>query len=320
MDVNIYFFTNTGENTANEVSSLLKGQTFRGDDINVCLCGKEKLTEEVFKAKDALIFIGASGIAIRRIAPFAENKLHDPAVISIDETKQFVIPLLSGHVGGANAFAKKLAELLHAIPVVTTATDTEGVFSVDEFAAANGLLIRKKDTIKEIAGRMLKKTPVNISVSDDVIISSESSDLDKCVLHLLVRPYVVGMGCKKDTPFEDVEELFLETLKEQGIDPGNVCALSSIDVKKDEKAFKLLAEKYALETRFYTAEELQSVEGEFEESEFVAKTVGVGSVSERAAKRCGGAGKMLVKKKTGKGCTISVFEKYRRVTFDYANV
>lgn len=84
-----------------------------------------------FSSMDALIFVGACGIAVREIAPYVKSKKTDPAVVCIDEAGRFVIPLLSGHIGGANALAVKLAEKLGGTAVVTTATDVRGKFSVD---------------------------------------------------------------------------------------------------------------------------------------------------------------------------------------------
>ena len=107
-------------------------------------------TEKNFRENDALIFVGATGIAVRAIAPFIKDKLTDIPVIVIDENASFVIPILSGHVGGANELSKKIADGLNAEAVITTATDINGKFAVDVFAKKNSLFIVNKDGIKEV--------------------------------------------------------------------------------------------------------------------------------------------------------------------------
>ena len=105
---------------------------------------------------DALIFVGACGVAVRSIAPFVRDKKTDPAVLCLDERASFVIPLLSGHIGGANALAARLAGALGAKAVITTATDVNGKFAVDAWAAQNGCAIEDFALAKRFAAEILE--------------------------------------------------------------------------------------------------------------------------------------------------------------------
>lgn len=99
--------------------------------------------------------MGAVGIAVRAIAPHCKSKATDPAVVVLDECGRFAVPLLSGHLGGANALARALAEACGAIPVITTATDANGVFAVDEWAKAQGCAVLEPERIKLVSGALL---------------------------------------------------------------------------------------------------------------------------------------------------------------------
>lgn len=112
---------------------------------------------ERFSSADALIFIGACGIAVREIAPYLASKKTDPAVLCIDEKMQFVIPLLSGHIGGANDLARRLAAALGASAVITTATDVNGKFAVDAWAAKNECAISSMLLAKRVAAEILER-------------------------------------------------------------------------------------------------------------------------------------------------------------------
>ena len=111
--------------------------------------------KEMFASMDALLFIGATGIAVRAIAPFVQDKFYDPAVLVMDELGQFCIPLLSGHVGGANELAETISGLIESQPVITTATDVNHQFAVDVFARKNGLKIADRELAKEISAELL---------------------------------------------------------------------------------------------------------------------------------------------------------------------
>ena len=111
---------------------------------------------------DAIIFVGATGIAVRAIAPFITGKAVDPAVLVIDEAGRYVISLLSGHLGGANALARTAAALIEAEPVITTATDAESAFAVDTFAKENGFLLTDLRKAKEVSAKVLRGEKLRI--------------------------------------------------------------------------------------------------------------------------------------------------------------
>ena len=119
-------------------------------------------TEKQFSESDGLVFIGATGIAVRAIAPCLKDKFQDPAVVVMDEKAKFVIPLLSGHVGGANELAVQIGEVTGAVPVLTTATDVNRKFAVDVFARNQNLLITDRRLAKEISAAVLKEEPVGL--------------------------------------------------------------------------------------------------------------------------------------------------------------
>lgn len=111
---------------------------------------------------DAIIFVGATGIAVRAIAPFITGKAVDPAVLVIDEAGRYVISLLSGHLGGANALARTAASLIEAEPIITTATDAESAFAVDTFAKENGFLLTDLRKAKEVSAKVLRGEKLRI--------------------------------------------------------------------------------------------------------------------------------------------------------------
>ena len=274
-------------------------------------------TKRQFSERNQIIFIGACGIAVRAISGCVKNKLADSAVVVIDEKGQYAIPILSGHYGGANELAIFVAAKLDAIPVITTATDISDLFAVDVFAKKNGLFIGNKYGIAEVSSKVLDGQPITMSIEDDhdmyleehsvsirntiinikkfppkekvdVVIADKNNKQLKtntinAALYLYPKKYVLGIGCKKNTSFAKIEEFILEKLDELSIDIEECVAITSIINKKNEKGLVEFSNKHQIPFYTYTADELKKIKGDFEESEFVKKTVGVGNVCETSA-------------------------------------
>ena len=258
---------------------------------------------------DAILFVGATGIAVRAIAPFIRGKSVDPAVLVIDEAGRYVISLLSGHLGGANALARTAAALIEAEPVITTATDAESAFAVDTFAKENGFLLTDLRKAKEVSAKVLRGEKLRIysdipmerlvqrparheaelvTAQDidraDIVISYRTKLLNQATgLRLIAKRVHVGLGARKGVTQAEVAAAVATCLEDAGIDPRAVVALASIDLKKQEAG--ILAYSYESGVPFvtYTAEELRTVEGAFAGSSFVQSVTGVANVCERAA-------------------------------------
>lgn len=276
--------------------------------------------KDLFRQSDALVFIGAAGIAVRTIAPYIVSKVSDPAVIVMDDRGRFVISLLSGHIGGANDIARGIADLIGAEAVVTTATDGAGRFSCDAWASAHSCAISSMKTAKDVSAAILTRDipvsseydlpdqlPAGLVKSTDgelgIYIGIKKEEPYTATLRLIPRIVTLGIGCRRGVSSDEIMSAVRSVLGDRGIDIRAVCRIASIDVKKDEEGLLKAAGKLGAETEFYTAEELNAVPGEFEESEFVKKTVGTGNVCERAAAITGG--EIIIKKTAMTGVTVA---------------
>ena len=144
-------FTNTGEALAKRIAEAIGGTVSRCNQPE----GHREWTRRNFEKSEGLVFVGAAGIAVRSIAPFLKSKAEDPAVVAVDECGKFAISLVSGHLGGANELAERIAEAIGAIPVITTATDRHGIFAVDDWARRNGCVVAEKERIVQISSALL---------------------------------------------------------------------------------------------------------------------------------------------------------------------
>lgn len=288
-----------------------------------------------FHSCDGLIFIGACGIAVRGVAPYVKDKYTDPAVITVDELGSYVIPLLSGHIGGGNELARVVAQITKGIPIISTATDLNHIFAVDVFAKQNELLITDRILAKEISADLLEgkqitlnsdltlegKLPIGISFegkseNKKIDITIYEKDSDSSTLRLIPKIVCIGIGCRKGTNASKLEEFVLEELHKLNISIESVVRIASIDLKKDEYAIKQLSEKYNWEFTTFSEEELSKVQGDFKESDFVRSITGVGNVCERGAVLGSSNGKLILQKTVGEGMTLAVAISKRRIIIE----
>lgn len=345
-------FTENGSRIAEKVKSCLckygKAATLARKYKGALNSVHESLYDWVrreFGERDALIFVGAAGIAVRAIAPCVRIKSEDPAVLVIDEQGKYCIPILSGHIGGANELAELISAELHAIPVITTATDLNGKWAVDVFAAKNGLTILDMKKAKEVSARILSGE--SISVYMDKSCSEIQGRLPKEVqlwrakkeaerdlsepdvavgifrnpswsktLYLIPKAVVLGIGCRKGKAVEELERKMRQALKHSGIFLESVYKVSSIDLKKNEAGILELREKYGWEFETFSAEALEHTEGEFTGSGFVEQVTGVDNICERSAVCASEGGAVILAKQAGDGVTIAAAERRWGVRFE----
>lgn len=270
----------------------------------------------------AMLFIGAMGIAIRAIAPIVKDKLEDAPVLVMDELGLHIIPVLSGHVGGANELALLIADCVGAEPVITTATDIEGAFSVDLFSKENNLAIMNREGIASVSAKALEGKPVRICVEDyppvyesidssseglDVIVSSDINMLGKSKILLCPREYAVGIGCRRGTDADKLYDFLRDNLASLGIDEKQIGAIGSIDLKADENCLIELGKRLRVPFITFTPQILNQAVGDFEESDFVKEKTGVGNVCERAAIiMAGNKGEFVLRKTSKDGMTLAI--------------
>lgn len=290
-------FTKKGVELALRLAGFLDCEVFAPERFSDCRVKSFdgsiiEWTGKFFHEASALIFVGACGIAVRAISPYVNNKIHDPAVIVVDELGRFVVPILSGHVGGANELARRVAGILQAVPVITTATDVNGLVAVDQWAVQNDCVIDNPGNIKKVSGSLLEGNDVGVAVTCENVPTPFP-----VTLWLRPKVLVLGAGCNRGVDPAEFERSAMDFLKGAGVSLLSLKALASIDLKKDEPALKIFAERHEVQFVTFKASELQSIQGNFTASETVMKFTGTDDVCERACVLAAGEGSVLLRSK-----------------------
>lgn len=312
-----------------EVLEGIKGKS----PVNPVEDGFTQFAGKLFTGYDALVFIMACGIAVRALAPYVKDKRHDPAVVVLDEKGRHAISLLSGHIGGANSLARRIAEVTGGTPVITTSTDVNGVIAFDVFAVENDCVIENFGDLKYISSELVKGSKIGLYTdfringrisdylipygngnSEDlryaVVLSNRTGIAVKAEKALYIRPrnLILGIGCRRGTTKEQIQSAVDDFMKANGKSPLSVKRAATIDLKENEAGLLEFCKERSLELCIIQRSKIEAVEKEYTYSGFVKEKAGVGSVAEPCAVMAGTNPRLICRKTVYKGITLALAE------------
>ena len=295
----------------------------------------EKLVE-LFKNNNALICLFSLGAVIRLIAPYLKDKKTDPAVIVIDDKTNFVISVLSGHLGGANELTQIIAQKLDAIPVITTAADVNKTIAVDLVGREFGWKIDDDSTVTKISAHMVneenigiyqevgkinwwKELPKNVKIYHSLeemknsdakgylIISDRILEGDFLKNSVVYRPpsLVVGIGLHWDTSKEIIKEGLDFCLQKFKLSEKSIAKLVSIKKPEDVKGLVDIGKEMGITVEYVNREDLAEISAP-NPSDTVKAFEGTSSVSEAAAIKVSGGELIVEKQKFPPNLTIAI--------------
>ncbi len=318
----IFCVTENGIEIAKKINEKIPSDVFVIEKFNknfgISFTSLKEVVNENFKKYKYLIFIMATGIVTRIIAPHILKKDADPAVISIDEQGNFVIPLLSGHLGGANNQSKKIANIINSIPVITTATDVSGKIAVDTLAENLNCKLDSLESAKKVTSLILQNKEISIDLPKNIEVNNKNAEgiilitnkINIEITKIIPQNICVGIGCKKGMKVEDLEIFVNEVFNNFNLNIESIKNLNSCWIKQEEEGLLKLSKLINRKINFFSKEEIEEFENLIEEkSDFVKNTIGVYGVSEPCAYLGSNRkGKFLVKKIKKQGMTLSLFE------------
>ena len=317
-DIAILALTKGGQALARRLARSLPATVF------FCRGSLRRTMEQCWHDHDALVCIMAAGIVVRTLAPLIEDKQRDPAVVVCDEQGRFAVSLLSGHLGGGNELANRVAAVTGGRAVITTASDVQGKTALDLWARDLGLVVADRDGLTRAMGKLvnhgsvtlysdypLPNLPEDIQPTDqpqaaDLIITAATGVQTSGTL-LYARALVAGVGCNRNTPAEEIEQALQQACQENNFARGSVALLASIDLKRDEQGLLAFARRHGLPLVFFNKDELNTVDG-VSTSAVVLRATGARGVAEPAAVLASDGGRLLVKKMKWPNVTVAIAE------------
>jgi len=318
-NIAIFYLNNKGLKLANEIFQFFP-------HAKVCKFSQDEVKRS-WEDSSALLFIMATGIVVRTIAPLIKNKKEDPAVLVIDEEGKHVIPLLGGHQARANELATTLATLINANPVITTSSDINNLPALDLWIERCQLSIQNPSILPKIMSKFIENRKIKIYINSDlirvpifpdhfkvikeaeiadIIITNKKLELNEEQLILIPRNLVVGLGFHDWVTSNEIEEAVKKVFTDEGLYFEALKGVATLEKKAKNEALQEFSRKYGLRVFSYTPEELQEVKG-LSFSPIVERAVGVSSVCEQSA-ILASQGRLIVPKRVFKDITIAVAE------------
>lgn len=279
--------------------------------------GFANTVERIFSQYKTLLFIMASGIVVRAIAPLIKSKDIDPAVLVMDEQGIFVNSLLSGHLGGANEMAASIAKACDAIPVISTASDVSNKTAVDTISMKLNAKIDSLKKAKNVTAMIVNGERVSVSLPENIVNENEnisgvilvSNKLHVEISQIIPQNIIVGIGCKKDISEVAIIEAVKKEFKKLNLREDSIKHFATGWVKAEEKGLLGAVTYFNRELKVIEKEEIKQVQHQFIGSDFVEKTIGVRSISAPSAYVSSSKnGVFLLEKNKNNGITISIYE------------
>lgn len=292
--------------------------------------GIKSIIKDIWDKYDALVFISATGIAIRLINEYIKSKTSDPAVVVVDDLGRFSISLLSGHLGGANEIAEFIAKSIDAIPVITTASDNRCIEAIDLFAMKSNYFMEDMQSITKLTSMMVNNKKIGFFTEEKAIIKYDNleildslenlnQDIDGLIIvsyktnipdieipYTILRPknINIGIGCRKGVEGARIIAAIDEAFNEANLSVNSINTIGTVDIKKDEIGIIEAAKYFNCLLKIFTRTELAEVQDKFNKSEFVKDTIGIYAVAEPSAYLLG---KEIIKEKSKyNGITIAI--------------
>jgi cobalt-precorrin 5A hydrolase/precorrin-3B C17-methyltransferase len=318
-NIAIFYLNNKGLKLANEIFQFFP-------HAKVCKFSLDEVKRS-WEHSSALLFIMATGIVVRTIAPLIKNKKEDPAVLVIDEEGKHVIPLLGGHQARANELATTLATLINATPVITTSSDINNLPALDLWIERCQLFIQNPSILPKIMSKFIENRKIQIYINSDlirvpifpdhfqivkeveiadIIITNKKLELNEEQLILIPRNLVVGLGFHDWVTSNEIEEAVKKVFTDEGLYFEALKGVATLEKKAKNEALQEFSRKYGLRVFSYTPQELREVKG-LSFSPIVERAVGVSSVCEQSA-ILASQGRLIVPKRVFKDITIAVAE------------